>query len=418
MCFQYFGDRLIEYVVYSTFVEQGKTCFICEKGGHRADVCSEISHGGSKSSKICLKCGNSSHDMSSCKNDYAADDLRMHVQHIVGTLAVLGHLIPIIDVMKKVILHANALILAKAWKKKGKNEDGYKSGYKVKQNGGWISDDPEDYPQPINWRSPSTPRNKRAKISNFSTGGNSSVPRSSRMSNRLDFDNSFSYGSDNYNHHRFSAYIIITMVFQHLVILIIQLLMVQTIIIIIMDFQHHDLTTLVTIGGEIMVGRRNCFSCVVIRLRDSWEAEAVVIFSNSIISIRKFPLIIRLAFTLGGTGGGIAYNREEFEAICEEELVVYHNSKAHSIIMFGRFHQFVPKLSFKQGKLREILKLKLMFSVSSPLLENCSRVSPPRPPQFLPISLGVYSQYKGVTEEPSSDEYDEDFYVDNTPPHC
>ncbi|KAM3340671.1 hypothetical protein P3S68_028305 [Capsicum galapagoense] len=77
MCFQYFGDGLIEYVVYSTFVEQGKTCFICEKGGHRADVCSEISHGGSKSSKICLKCGNSSHDMSSCKNDYAADDLKM-----------------------------------------------------------------------------------------------------------------------------------------------------------------------------------------------------------------------------------------------------------------------------------------------------------------------------------------------------
>ncbi|KAF3626098.1 putative 40S ribosomal protein S11-like [Capsicum annuum] len=227
MCFQYFGDRLIEYVVYSTFVEQEKTCFICEKGGYRADVCLEISHGGSKSSKICLKYGNSSHDMSSCKNDYAADDLKMHVQHIVGTLAVLGHLIPIIDVMKKVILHANALILAKlisgimnhqpkkkvqkkrkeqkefiskphdfgrAWKKKGKNEGGYKSGCKVKQNGGWISDDPEDYPQLINWRSPSTPRNKRAKISNFSTGGNSSVPRSSRMSNRLDFDNSSSYG--------------------------------------------------------------------------------------------------------------------------------------------------------------------------------------------------------------------------------
>src|SRR5262249_11315699 len=29
--------------------------------------------------------------------------------------------------------------------------------------------------------------------------------------------------------------------------------------------------------------------------------------------IGKFPLIIRPAFTLGGTGGGIAYNREEFE---------------------------------------------------------------------------------------------------------
>ena len=29
--------------------------------------------------------------------------------------------------------------------------------------------------------------------------------------------------------------------------------------------------------------------------------------------IGRFPLIIRPAFTLGGTGGGIAYNRDEFE---------------------------------------------------------------------------------------------------------
>ena len=30
-----------------------------------------------------------------------------------------------------------------------------------------------------------------------------------------------------------------------------------------------------------------------------------------------FPVVIRPSFTLGGTGGGIAYNREEFVAICE-----------------------------------------------------------------------------------------------------
>ncbi|KAL6504827.1 hypothetical protein OROHE_023585 [Orobanche hederae] len=36
--------------------------------------------------------------------------------------------------------------------------------------------------------------------------------------------------------------------------------------------------------------------------------------------IGEFPLIIRPAFTLGGTGGGIAYNREEFEAICKTGL--------------------------------------------------------------------------------------------------
>ncbi|XP_015933041.1 carbamoyl-phosphate synthase large chain, chloroplastic-like [Arachis duranensis] len=33
--------------------------------------------------------------------------------------------------------------------------------------------------------------------------------------------------------------------------------------------------------------------------------------------IGEFPLIVRPAFTLGGTGGGIAYNREEFEEICK-----------------------------------------------------------------------------------------------------
>ncbi|HEV2693226.1 MAG TPA: carbamoyl-phosphate synthase large subunit [Verrucomicrobiae bacterium] len=37
-------------------------------------------------------------------------------------------------------------------------------------------------------------------------------------------------------------------------------------------------------------------------------------------SIGKFPLIIRPAFTLGGTGGGIGYNQEEFEAIAKNGI--------------------------------------------------------------------------------------------------
>jgi carbamoyl-phosphate synthase large subunit len=36
--------------------------------------------------------------------------------------------------------------------------------------------------------------------------------------------------------------------------------------------------------------------------------------------IGRFPLIIRPAFTLGGTGGGIAYNRDEFEEIVKRGL--------------------------------------------------------------------------------------------------
>ena len=36
--------------------------------------------------------------------------------------------------------------------------------------------------------------------------------------------------------------------------------------------------------------------------------------------VGTYPLIIRPAFTLGGSGGGIAYNREDFEAICKTGL--------------------------------------------------------------------------------------------------
>lgn len=43
--------------------------------------------------------------------------------------------------------------------------------------------------------------------------------------------------------------------------------------------------------------------------------------------IGGFPLIIRPAFTLGGTGGGIAYNRDEFEAICRAGLAASPTSQ-------------------------------------------------------------------------------------------
>lgn len=36
--------------------------------------------------------------------------------------------------------------------------------------------------------------------------------------------------------------------------------------------------------------------------------------------IGKFPLIIRPAFTLGGTGGGIAYNMDEYQEIVNAGL--------------------------------------------------------------------------------------------------
>src|SRR5438309_9517343 len=51
-------------------------------------------------------------------------------------------------------------------------------------------------------------------------------------------------------------------------------------------------------------------SALVNNLKDGLE------FSGKI----GFPVIVRPSFTLGGTGGGIAYNREEFETICRAGL--------------------------------------------------------------------------------------------------
>ncbi|KAJ3701932.1 hypothetical protein LUZ61_005637 [Rhynchospora tenuis] len=47
-------------------------------------------------------------------------------------------------------------------------------------------------------------------------------------------------------------------------------------------------------------------------------------------SIGEFPLIVRPAFTLGGTGGGIAYNRDEFESICRAGLDA---SRTHQVLV-------------------------------------------------------------------------------------
>lgn len=66
-------------MLISFYFGQGKDCFICKKGGHRAKDCPEKELvGGSQSSKICLKCGHSEHEMFSCKNEYSPDDLKVY----------------------------------------------------------------------------------------------------------------------------------------------------------------------------------------------------------------------------------------------------------------------------------------------------------------------------------------------------
>ncbi len=40
----------------------------------------------------------------------------------------------------------------------------------------------------------------------------------------------------------------------------------------------------------------------------------------ALLDLTGYPAIVRPAFTLGGSGGGIAYNREEFEQIVRRGL--------------------------------------------------------------------------------------------------
>jgi carbamoyl-phosphate synthase large subunit len=49
-------------------------------------------------------------------------------------------------------------------------------------------------------------------------------------------------------------------------------------------------------------------------------AETMAEAKQIAIEIGSYPLIIRPAFTMGGTGGGIAYNQEEFEQISQSGL--------------------------------------------------------------------------------------------------
>src|SRR5216117_3711903 len=54
----------------------------------------------------------------------------------------------------------------------------------------------------------------------------------------------------------------------------------------------------------------------------SGVARSLAELDRIVVGIGTFPLIIRPAFTLGGTGGGIAYNREELDVIVARGLDV------------------------------------------------------------------------------------------------
>jgi carbamoyl-phosphate synthase large subunit len=62
----------------------------------------------------------------------------------------------------------------------------------------------------------------------------------------------------------------------------------------------------------------------------SGVARSLVDLDRIVAEIGRFPLIIRPAFTLGGTGGGIAYNREELDDIAARGLDL---SPVHEVLI-------------------------------------------------------------------------------------
>ncbi|NOL51847.1 carbamoyl-phosphate synthase large subunit [Pelistega suis] len=65
------------------------------------------------------------------------------------------------------------------------------------------------------------------------------------------------------------------------------------------------------------IGLESAKSGVAHSMEEAWEVQQRI---ASEIGTSGFPVVIRPSFTLGGSGGGIAYNPEEFETICRRGL--------------------------------------------------------------------------------------------------
>jgi carbamoyl-phosphate synthase large subunit len=65
------------------------------------------------------------------------------------------------------------------------------------------------------------------------------------------------------------------------------------------------------------IGLESAKSGIAHTLAEAWEVQQRIAQETG---VGGFPVVIRPSFTLGGSGGGIAYNPEEFEAICRRGL--------------------------------------------------------------------------------------------------
>ena len=65
------------------------------------------------------------------------------------------------------------------------------------------------------------------------------------------------------------------------------------------------------------IGLDSAKSGIAHTLEEAWTVQKQI---SQLTGSSGFPLVIRPSFTLGGTGGGIAYNAEEFETICKRGI--------------------------------------------------------------------------------------------------
>ena len=65
------------------------------------------------------------------------------------------------------------------------------------------------------------------------------------------------------------------------------------------------------------IGLDSAKSGIAHSLDDAWAVQRQI---GAVTGGSGFPMVIRPSFTLGGTGGGIAYNAEEFETICKRGI--------------------------------------------------------------------------------------------------
>ncbi|MBN9403713.1 MAG: carbamoyl phosphate synthase large subunit, partial [Burkholderiales bacterium] len=65
------------------------------------------------------------------------------------------------------------------------------------------------------------------------------------------------------------------------------------------------------------IGLESAKSGIAHSMDEAWAVQKRI---ASELGTSGFPAVIRPSFTLGGTGGGIAYNAEEFETICRRGL--------------------------------------------------------------------------------------------------